>query len=113
MTKEASAEGTEFVHRSVGRAKARANLDALRPGDPGYGEKASSELPQPKGVRVETTKGHQLSEDHDPEDLVRVIAPHPNKETHPDGEVVLFSGTTKQFNQLKKAISKASKAESE
>lgn len=105
---EASPEGTDFVHRTKGKGHAKAELDVLRPGDEGYGRKASSELPQPKGMRVEVVKNHQLSEDHEPEDMVRVIGPHPNKETHPDGEVVLFSGNQKQFNQLKKAIAKSS-----
>lgn len=95
--------GDEFVHKVKGKAKATGNVDVLKPGDSGYGKKASSELPKLKGPRVETEKGFQLSEDDEPEDFVRVILPDPHNK---HGEIVAFSGSKKLFEQLKATISK-------
>src|SRR5688572_27492552 len=101
--------GDEFVHKAKGTARAKGNVDVLRPGDPGYGGKASSELPQPKGLRLEKEAGFQRSEDDDEEDMVRVIDTDPNDKNR---EIVIFSGSQKQLDRLMKVAGegKASKS---
>jgi len=78
-----------------GRARATGNLDVIRPGDPDYGK--SSAKPHAKGLRVESEKGFQLSEDHDPTEMVRVFDKSPD---HKDADIVLFSGTRRQLQNL-------------
>lgn len=84
-----------------GKARAAGNLDVIKPGDPDHGK--SNTAPRGKGLRVESEKGFQLDADSDEEEMVRVFDAHPE---HKGEDVVLFSGTRKQFNQLKKAIQK-------
>lgn len=102
-----SSEGEAFVKElhTAGKGKAKGELGVLKPGDEGYGQKASSELPQPTGPRVERMPDFQLSEDHEPEEFVRVVVPDPDPE-QPTREIVLFSGPRKLYNQMVKAIEK-------
>jgi hypothetical protein len=100
------ASGDDFVtgqHKVKGKVKMTGNIDVLKPGDPGHGAKASSELPLPKGLRVEVEKGFKLHDKDKATDMVRVIDVDPNNKY---GEIVLFSGTQEQFAHLKKAVNK-------
>lgn len=78
-----------------GRARAAGNLDALKPGDEGYG--GSTEGPQGQGLRVESEKGFQLSADHKPGEMIRIFDSDPNNKSE---DIVLFSGTRKQLQRV-------------
>ena len=88
-----------------GKARAAGNLDVIRAGN----EKDAAEgkfltedsKPLGKGLRAESEKGFQLSEDDDPAELVRVYDAHPENKGE---DVVVFSGSRKQAERVHKAL---------
>lgn len=82
-----------------GKAHATGTLDVLRPGDPGHGGK--TQPPPKRGLRAESDKMFQLSEDHKPGEMIRVYDADPDNKKE---DVVLFSGTRKQAENAYKAL---------
>lgn len=84
-----------------GRARARGTLDKISHASaPKETEKAK---PQGKGLRVESEKGFQLSEDDKPQEMIRVFDKAP---TDPKEDIVLFSGSRDQARKVYEQLGK-------
>src|SRR5688572_19534162 len=86
--------GTGAAMATKGKARAAGNLDVIRRGnakDAAEGKFLTEDSkPLGKGLRVESEKGFQLSEDDEAVEMVRVFDAHPDNKGE---DVVLFSGT--------------------
>lgn len=98
---EAPDHGQSPALATKGNARARGNLDKISHAS--APKEAEKPKPQGKGLRVESEKGFQLSEDDKPQEMIRVFDKSP---TDPKEDIVLFSGSREQAKKVHDQLGK-------